>query len=148
MMLTVRDMRPGDRALYAGMAYDFYSGDAVLYPLTQEKLDATFDMALAGSPLMRLVMMEADGECVGYGNLSFTWSTEAGGMVMWIEEIYIRPEYRAKGYGSEYLRWLEDTYADSVRRFRLEVCPQNPAAKRLYERHGYREMGYLPMVKD
>ena len=48
----------------------------------------------------------------------------------------------------EYLRWLEDTYADSVRRFRLEVCPQNPAAKRLYERYGYREMGYLPMVKD
>ena len=147
-MMKVRDMREEDRALYSEMAYDFYSGDAVLYPMTQEKLDATFDMALAGSPLMRLVMLEDTEKCIGYGNLSFTWSTEAGGTVMWLEEIYIRPEARGKGYGSAFLQWLDEAYAGEVKRIRLEVCPENPAAKKLYERHGYRDMGYLPMVKE
>lgn len=147
-MLTVRDVRADDRALYEEMAYDFYRGDAVLYPMTAEKLAATLDMALSGSPMMRLVIMEDGGECVGYGNLSFTWSTEAGGMVMWIEEIYVRPQHRGCGYGSAFLQWAEDAYAGQVKRFRLEVCPENPDAKRLYERHGYRDMGYLPMVRE
>ena len=147
-MLTVRDVRADVRALYEEMAYDFYRGDAVLYPMTAEKLAATLDMALAGSPMMRLVIMEDGGECVGYGNLSFTWSTEAGGMVMWIEEIYVRPQHRGCGYGSAFLQWAEDAYAGQVKRFRLEVCPENPDAKRLYERHGYRDMGYLPMVRE
>lgn len=147
-MLTIRDIRPEDRALYVEMSKDFYSGDAVLYPMTEEKLDATLQTALVGSPLMRLVMMEADGEIVGYGNLSFTWSTEAGGMVCWLEEIYIRPEHRGHGYGQAYLNWALNTYRDTVKRFRLEVCPQNPAAKRLYERFGFEDLGYLQMVHE
>ena len=147
-MLTIRDVTECDRAAYEAMSRDFYSGDAVLYPISREKLDATFAQALGKSPLMRLVMLEDEGETVGYGNLSFTWSTEAGGVVCWVEEIYIQPQQRSKGYGKAFLAWVEQAYSGVCKRYRLEVCPHNPQAKRLYESIGYEMMEYLPMVKD
>lgn len=147
-MFSVRDIREADREQYVSMSFDFYSGDAVLYPPSRENFDATFDIALHGSPLVRLVMIEEDDEVAGYGNLSFTWSTEAGGVVCWIEEIYVLPEKRGHGLGQQYLDWVRESYDGFARRYRLEVCPQNPDAKRLYERHGFRDLGYLPMVCD
>jgi GNAT superfamily N-acetyltransferase len=79
-----------------------------------------------------------DGEPVGYGNLTFSYSTEAGGMVCWLEEIYLAPQARNRGLGGEYLAWVLKEYEDTAKRFRLEVCPANPEARRLYERHGFR----------
>ena len=44
----------------------------------------------------------------GYGLIAKTFSQEAGGMVYWLEELYILEEYRSKGLGSEYFRYMEE----------------------------------------
>ena len=35
----------------------------------------------------------------GYALLAKTFSQEAGGLVVWLDEMYVRPAYRSKGLG-------------------------------------------------
>ena len=145
-MLTIRDMTPADRVAYGEMARDFYGGEATLFSLREDMLDATMAEACSTSPRTRLLMLELDGACAGYGNLSFAFSTGAGGLVCWIEEIYIKPALRGRGLGKQYLQWVLDTYRPTCRRFRLEVCPDNPSAARLYESLGFKVLAYQQMM--
>ena len=92
--------------------------------------------------------MEYEGEIAGYVQLSYTYSNEVGGICCWVEELYIREAFRGKGLGSELLTFLDDTYGDKVKRFRLEVTAENERAANLYRRFGYKPLAYQQKVKD
>ena len=72
---------------------------------------------------------------------------EAGGLTVWLEELYFMENARGKGYGSEVFAWLEQEYAHA-KRFRLEATYSNKRAIALYERLGYEELHYFQMIKD
>lgn len=146
--MLIRDIRPADQALYIEMSKDFYHSDATLFSMTTEKLEATFKQALQNSPFLKLVIIEEANKTAGYGLLAFYWSNEAGGMVTQLEEFYVLPQYRGKQLGSHFLSWLLDTYSSQTARFRLELCPDNLGAKKLYERFGFDTLNYIQMVKD
>lgn len=144
--MEIRDMKAEDQQSYLTMAKDFYTGDATLFPITEEQLLATFEQAVKGSPLMRGLMLTEDGKPAGYGLLAFYWSCEAGGLVVQMEELYLLEQYRSCGFGQKYFQWVFDQYPDAVR-FRLEVCHKNPRAKALYERLGFQVLDYIQMIK-
>ena len=52
-MLQIRDFKEEDRQAYLEMARDFYSSDASLFELEEQKLEDTFNIGVKGSPLMR-----------------------------------------------------------------------------------------------
>ena len=55
-----------------------------------------------------------------------------------VENLYVRPEHRGKGVGSELLsRAEQQLFEAGVNRVGLEVLAPNEAARRFYERHGY-----------
>lgn len=95
--------------------------------------------------LMACLLFQGDTP-VGYGLLSRSFSPEAGGPVVWVEELYIRPQARGAGLGSAFFSWLEQTLPAA--RYRLEVEPDNLGAIRLYRRKGYAPLPYLQMVRD
>jgi ribosomal protein S18 acetylase RimI-like enzyme len=60
----------------------------------------------------------------------------------YISDISVRPEFRGKGIGSKLIASAEkEAVAEGCRTIRLAVWYDNPAAKRLYERLGFREYG-------
>ena len=75
-----------------------------------------------------------------------TFSQESGGMVTWIEELFLLKEYRGGGRGTEMVRFIETHFPAS--RFRLEAEPDNEKAIRLYKRLGYTELPYVQYVKE
>lgn len=83
----------------------------------------------------------------GYAVLAKTFSQEAGGMVIWIEELYIKPEYRAKGIGKEFFKYVHEKYKEA-KRFRLELTPENKIAREIYEHLGYEDLAYKQMTMD
>ena len=85
-------------------------------------------------------------EVYGFALLALTYSNEAGGIVVWLEEIYVKPEHRCKGITGEFFKFIEKEYAD-VARIRLETEPDNERAVRLYERNGFTKLGYSQMYK-
>ena len=88
-----------------------------------------------------------DEKYAGYAVTAKTFSAEAGGRVVWYEELYIRSEFRQRGLGSEFFNYAEKLYADYAR-IRLEVEADNSGAIRLYKRLGFTELPYMQMVKD
>ena len=69
------------------------------------------------------------------------------GAVKQAEELYFIPQSRGKGYGHQYFQWLFAEYPQA-KRFRLEVCPYNPKAKKLYEQLGFEMLNYGQMILD
>lgn len=62
----------------------------------------------------------------------------------YIHIIAVKSENRGQGIGKLLLRFVEDGYYKKYSKLFLVVAEFNPAAKRLYERMGYSEIGDIP----
>ncbi len=144
----IRLIQKKDKNAYIQMALDFYASGAALAPIPKEYIEKTFDQILAGSPFASAYLFEVDGVISGYALLSHTWSQEAGGEVVWIEELFVLPEKRNLGLGHQFFSFLEETYQGKAKRFRLEVEEENEGAVRLYEKMGFSFFPYNQMKKD
>ena len=148
MMLTFRDILPEDRDLVVPMVQAFYHSDAVDHPVDAAILERSFqDAADPAEPLLRGLLIQWDGQPAGYMYLTQCYSAEVGGRCVFIEEIYLEPEYRRRGLGAQVMAWLEEEYP-AARRFRLEVTQANQGAISLYQRAGYTFLRYDQMVLD
>ena len=103
---------------------------------------------MAKTPYARCFICEKDGERVAYFLLAVTYCTECGGIVIWGEEMYVKPEFRSHGIGREFFSYVENEYKDVAKRFRLEVTEENTRAAALYEKLGYGHLDYLQMIKE
>ena len=144
----IRPVENKDRSIFLELTAEFWNTPAVHAKIPLAYHERTFDLIMKGTPYVSAYLISYNETVVGYGLLSFTYSNEAGGMVVWLEEIYIREAYRGKGLGNEYLHFVSDTYREKAAWLRLEIAPQNDRAKRLYERHGYRTMPYQSYYKE
>ena len=78
----------------------------------------------------------------------YTFSQEAGGKAVWLEELYIRPQFRCHGLGKEFFAYVDEQIAPKVMRLRLEIEPDNLRAKKLYLAMGYEDLPYAQMIKE
>jgi len=147
-MLTFRDMTPADHDLVLPMVADFYRTDAVDHEVPVAIMERSFAAAAdRNEPLLRGVLVYDGEETAGYVYLTFCYSAEVGGRCVFIEEIFLKEEFRGRGLGREIMDWMEREYPE-FRRFRLEVTQVNKSAIRLYEKSGYKYLRYDQMVFD
>ena len=128
------------------MCREFYSGDAVLHPVPEDYFERTFDTLMKSDTYASAYIIEEAGEKAGYALLAKTWSQEAGGIVIWIEELYIRPEFRGYGLGTKFLSSVRKEFPSA--RLRLEVEPENTGAVALYKRLGFTPLEYVSYVVE
>ena len=144
----IREITEKDRKIYLELSEEFYSSPAVSHKIDIKNCENAFEETLKGSPYIKIFMFEADGKPVGYGQVSFTYSIEAGGLTLWLEEAYVKPEYRSRGLGSEFFEYVFYNYGKVAKRYRLEIDPDNLRAEKLYVKKGFSDMPYKPMVKE
>ncbi len=83
------------------------------------------------------VIDDGNGGLIGHALWYRTFSTFLGRTGIWLEDLYIRPEHRRKGYGRQllaHLRGLTDG------RLEWDVLEWNEPATDLYQRLGARPM--------
>ena len=147
-MLTFRALTPADHDVVLPMVRDFYRSDAVLHPIDGALLERSFRAAVdPDQPLLRGVMILSDGTPAGYLYITRSWSTDAGGPCVFLEEIYFAPAFRGRGLGGQALDWLRGQYPEACR-FRLELTHANGRAAQAYRRAGYQPLDYDQMVID
>ena len=120
----IREMTAQDEKRYLDMGQEFYSSNAVLHPIPREIYHKNFQEILQGSPYIKGYIIEKDGQTAGYMILSFTYSSEVGGMVVLIEELFLHENFRLKQL---FLPLLPDCFP-SVRR----TLPMLPPAHGLH----------------
>ena len=66
--------------------------------------------------------------------LAKSFSTEFGKSCIWLEDLYLKPEYRGNGIIPKFIKFVENTYKNSS--LRLEVEDENTHAVNVYEKEG------------
>lgn len=137
-------MAKGDKAEILKMMEVFYASPAVHTNGSLEIFSADFDACVGSCPYLEGFVIE-DGEIQGYAMVAKSFSTEFGKPCIWIEDIYIKEEYRGLGLGKAILEFILNNYKDCI--YRLEAEEENTRAVALYKKFGFNVLPYLEMKK-
>lgn len=124
----------------------FYNSPAVSTNGSREIFEKDIANCIGDSPYLEGFVFEKDDEILGYGMIAKSFSTEFGKPCIWIEDLYIQPQYRGTGIGSSFFNYLYTSFADCI--FRLEVEPENTRAVHVYEKNGFTTLPYMEMKKE
>ena len=138
-------MNKADRESVIEMMRVFYASDAVSTNGSDEIFANDFEACVNDNPYLEGYVFENDGEIIGYGMLAKSFSTEFGKPCIWIEDIYIKPDYRHRGIGTGFMKFVEDSYPKAL--IRLEAEPENENAVKAYEKSGFGTLPYIEFVK-
>lgn len=146
MNMTMRKITREDREAYLNMAHNFYHSEAVLHPVPDEHFARAFDEMMRSEDYLLGLIFEMAGRIAGYALLVKTYSQEAGGTAVWIDEIFVLPEFRGQGVAKAFFAELRSLVPAA--RYRLEIEPDNLRAEKLYRGVGFDELGYKQLVMD
>ena len=77
---------------------------------------------------------------VGYIILCFGYSLEWLGRDAFLDELYLREEYRGRGWGRKTIAFIEEAArAEGIRTLHLEVVKRNARALTIYKKMGFEE---------
>ena len=169
-MITIKKMEQKDTNEVFEMMRDFYDSPAILHDVSEEVLRRDIDASIlppihhvksleevlrrdidactSDNPYMEGLVFRAHGGIAGYAMLAKSFSTEFGGICIWIEDLYMKPEYRGGGIGTQFFGYLEKTYQGQAVLLKLEVERGNTWAIEVYKKCGYRELPYMEMIKE
>ena len=144
--MNIRKIKTSDREVYMAMAKEFYSSEAVLSNIPEENISLSFEKFVNGTPFGDAFIFEEDCGIVGYGVLAYTYSQEAGGNVVWLEEIFVDSKFRGMGRGSAFIDYVVSEIP--AKRYRLETEPENERAAALYISKGFELFEYVNYRMD
>ena len=137
--LSIRTARPEDTPIILGFIKELAS-----YEKLENEVVATEDLlneSLFGEkPFAEVILAEINGESVGFALFFFNFSTFLGQPGLYIEDLYVKPEFRSRGIGKELLNHCA-TLAKERNCGRMEwwVLKWNPARK-FYDNLGAKAM--------
>lgn len=143
----IRKFVSEDREDYIRFSTEFYNSSAVDKPVPREHFEQGFDEMMRSDVYVQGYMLVCDGNNVGYCVTMKTYSVEAGGITIWIDELFVLEEYRSKGLGRELFKYIEENGDKKLRRVRLEVELENGRAISLYKKMGFEPAPYDGMWK-
>jgi len=143
MEITIRKMQRGDAEIVINMMREFFNSPAVITNGSEKIFAANVENCLSGSPYVEGFVF-VDGEKIfGYAITAHSYTTEFGGECVWIEDIFIKAEYRGHGVGTKFIQHIQELYPDKI--LRLEAEPDDVKLLNFYKRFGFKELPYLEL---
>ena len=139
-------MIESDRSIVTDMMRTFYHSPAVWTNGSEEIYQKDITACVSNNPYAEGFVFETGKKIAGYGMIAKSFSTEFGKPCIWIEDLYLKEEYRGKGIGSSFFSYLEEQYPNTI--MRLEVEEENTRAVAVYRKNGYETLPYMEMKKE
>ncbi len=139
MGLAIRTAGPADRAT----AHRLLTAQLIEHclPADSDGVARGIDSALAPHSPAWLWLAERNGTPVAIFLANEIASVERGGLVLWVEELYVIPTARRTGVARALLaRVCEQARERGVRAIELEVVPTQAAALALYRALGFNQV--------
>jgi len=141
----IRLMTGKDKSTILEMMRLFYTSPAVFTNGSEEIYINDIENCINDNPYLEGYVVENSKEIQGYTMIAKSFSTEFGKPCIWIEDLYIKDEYRGSGIGNMLMEFITQKYTDCI--FRLEVEKENQRAVNLYKKCGFTVLPYLEMKK-
>ena len=104
--MKIRAMQLEDMEEVVGMMRVFYDSPAVIHVAPDEILRQDVKDCVGECPYIEGYIFEEDGKILGYSMVAKSYSTEYGGMCVWVEDLYMKEEARGLGIGTAFFRFL------------------------------------------
>ncbi len=145
MNILFRKMKYDDKEEVLSMMRIFYNSPAVYTNGSEEVFKNDFENCVNDCPFLEGYIFESDGAVCGYSMVAKSFSTEFGKPCIWLEDLYLKEDFRTLGIGNLFFEYLEKQYSDVI--YRLEVEEENESAIHLYRKKGYGTLPYVEMKK-
>ena len=119
------------------MIKKLYDEDPGYARIDDLKINNTINELTKNKEKGKIIVFQLEEEIIGYSILINYWSNEYGGNILIIDEIYILTEYRRKGYGKAFLKYLIENNHNTSKGIQLEVGNKNKDAYQLYKDFGF-----------
>lgn len=146
MEFEVRKFEYKDKSEILSMMKEFYTSDAVYTNGSDEIYQTDFEVCISESPYLEGYIFSYEGQILGYAMLAKSFSTEFGKVCIWIEDLYLKSDYRGKGLVPVFIQYLKNLYPQAL--FKLEVESDNSHAVHVYQKCGFKYSPYLEMTTE
>ena len=136
---TLRKAQPGDEGLVL-----YFIKKLADYEKLLDQVEATEEIlhqSLFVKKAANVLIAEEDGTPIGYALYFYNFSTFLGKPGLYIEDVFILPEYRGKGYGTQIFRHLANIALEEGCARMEWICLDWNAPSLQF----YRNMGAVPM---
>lgn len=139
MNLRFRLAEPADFPRIIAMLRAFYDEDRIAFD--PALVEPGLRQLLAEPACGAVLLLEGDDVAeAGYITLGWCFSVEQGGRFVLLDELYLAPAARGRGWGRQALALARDwAIVEGASVMRLEVNHHNARAKALYLSEGYRD---------
>ena len=118
-------------------------------PAEPRQMARGLEAVFAAGKAATLLLAEKDGRAVGVCLANRIASVEYGGVVLFIEELFVEPAARNHGVGRALLAFLlKAARAEGIRAVELEVDPGHEPARALYRSLRFEQNARTPLVLD
>lgn len=139
-MLNIRSATVNDVGLILGFIRDLADYEREPQAVTATEADLVRD-GFGAYPKFRVVIAEWDGKPAGFALFFYNYSTWQGRPGLYLEDVFVRPEFRGKGIGKTLLVHLARlAVQNNCGRFQWQVLDWNIPSLRFYESLGARVM--------
>ena len=145
MDFEIRKMQFEDKQEILNMMEEFYSTEAVSTNGSDEIFETDFENCIGDCPYLEGFVFCQNKNILGYAMIAKSFSTEFGKICIWLEDLYVKKEYRGQGIISKFFEYAEKRYKNSI--FKLEVENDNIHAIQVYKKRGFNMLPYVEMMK-
>jgi len=118
------------------------------YPFDKGQTKENLLLFLADQNLGRAWVIDSENLIIGYIILAFGFSFEYGGRDAFIDELFLKSEYRQKGIGKLAMDFIQDEAIGlGIKVVHLEVEKHNEKGAKLYRKKGYEDNGRVLLSK-
>jgi GNAT superfamily N-acetyltransferase len=132
----MRKALPEDVPRLVELMAEFYAEGS--YPLNHQRAAEAFTALLANEHLGHVWFIRADSRDVGHIVVTVCFSMEYGGLIAFVDDLFVQPAFRRAGLGTAALAAVKSFCAKrGVRAMFVETGRDNIAAQTLYRRAGF-----------
>lgn len=113
----------------------------------EERFRQTIRVLLEKPDRGQIVLFFEDQTIQGYALLIPYWSNEFSGTLLFVDELFVKPEARNRGIGQQFFEFLRARRPFDAIVCAVEVSPKNDRARKLYSSLGFEPRSHKMMLR-
>jgi GNAT superfamily N-acetyltransferase len=134
--MSIREATPKDLPLISSLVRELAEYEQLAHQAVATEADFA-DSLFGPSPKAHALIVEHEGKPAGFAIYFYNYSTFLGRPGLYVEDVFVRPEFRRNGFGRALFKYLaQKAVAEKCGRFEWSVLDWNEPAIDFYRSLG------------